>query len=190
MTGLVTRRALVVLMVLGVSLVIDQPACAQTLDAAKATRVKAAYIYNFAKFATWPADVFKTDDAPIIIGVVGPDPIAATLEKVVRGKTAHNRRIEVRRIAGVYPEAADELRECHLLFVCACESERIGQLWRLLGNRPVLVVSDIEGFAKRGGMIGLALEGGRIVFEIHRAAVEQTGIRLSAKLLKLAKIVG
>jgi len=163
---------------------------AQQLDTRKVTKVKAAYLYHFAKFATWPEGTFATAESPIVIGIVGPSVIADALERAVAGKTVHQRPILVRRIAKVSDGAASKLRGCHMLFVCACERDRIEQLWRLLEGSPVLVVSDMEGFARRGGMIGLTLSGTRIVFEIHRGAVRRSGVHLSAKLLKLAKIVG
>lgn len=190
MTDRWKRSSQVFAVTVGLSLAGAGPLCAQTLDEAKATKVKAAYVYNFAKFATWPASAFESDVAPLVIGVVGPDDIAGVLERVVSGKTVNGRSIEVRRIADISDSTAAALRDCHLLYVCACESDHVAQLWRMMEHQPVLVVSDMDGFAERGGMIGLALDGSRIVFEIHRGAVERAGLQLSAKLLKLARIVG
>lgn len=189
MTDLGVRRALAVAITLSLGLGNARPVYAQTLDEAKAIRVKAAYLYNFAKFAEWPRDVFRSADAPIVIGVLGNNPIANALEKTIKGKKVNRHPIVIRRIASITPDTAEEMRGCQLLFVCDCESDQVPKLWELLGDSPVLVVSDMKDFARRGGMIGLSLEGGRIVFEIRRESVDRAGIRLSAKLLKLARIV-
>lgn len=147
--------------------------------------VKAALLYHFAKFAEWPAEAFPTDQAPIVIAVLGESPFGATLTTAIEGKLANRRRVTVLH----YPTLED-LNACHILFVSASEGARLPKTLDGIGSRGILTVSDIEAFARSGGMIGLTTEEGRVHFEINLEVVTNAHLRLSAKLLSLAKIVG
>ncbi|MFQ5430328.1 MAG: YfiR family protein [Phycisphaerae bacterium] len=165
------------------------PVGGRDIDEAKARKVRAAYLYNFAKFVKWPAGAFKDDKAPFVIGVLGDDPFDDTLDDTVKGKTIHGRVIQVRRFHWEEEKARSEPLRCHLLYIARSERGRLSQVLAVLKKRPVLVVSDIAGFAHNGGMIGFVLEKGRIAFEINREALEQAHLKASSKLLKLARIV-
>ncbi|MFQ5495464.1 MAG: YfiR family protein [Phycisphaerae bacterium] len=162
-------------------------ALAQVIDETRALKVKAAYLYNFAKFVTWPKGAFDSDKAPLVIGVLGRDPFGRILDDTVQSKTVRGRRIEVRRLKWNREEDRKALPRCHVLFVCTSERGRLDDVLVWLNRAPVLVVGDDSRFAARGGMIGLVLDRGRIVFEINREAVERADLKASAKLLKLAR---
>lgn len=147
--------------------------------------VKAAFVYNFAKFTEWAPGAFAGDDAPIVIGVLGEDPFGAALGRTVRGKTVKGRRLAVRR----FSKAGDGLRTCHILFVSASESGRLASVFKHLQGEPVLTVGEIEGFGEKGGMINFVLDQHRIRFEINPEVAERAGLKLSSRLLKLARIV-
>ena len=150
-------------------------------DPAMDVVVKAAFLYNFAQFAVWPA---LPSGAPIIVCVVGDDRIAAALVETVRGHTISDHALEVWR-----PGDSAAWRICHLLFIADAETGR--SIGALDGIRtlPILTVSDSHGFSEAGGIIELYLEGGRIRFAINTDALERSGLRLSSRLLGLAKIV-
>ena len=179
------------LMVLAASawVVLTSSVCAQEVDEAKATKVKAAYLYNFTKFIQWPDTAFEDDKAPFVIGVLGDDPFGRILDDTVRGKKIAERSVKIRRLSWKEEEGRTSLRSCHILYISDSERYRLDDILAALEQRPVLVVSDVREFASDGGMIGFVLEQGRIIFEVNREALERAELKASSKLLKLARIV-
>jgi hypothetical protein len=163
--------------------------CAQEVDEAKAIKVKVAYLYNFAKFIQWPDDVFEDEKAPIVIGVLGADPFGRVLDDMVKGKSIGERPIKIERFDWNKEEDRGRLQDCHILYISSSERNRFDEIHGALEEQPVLLVGDTEDFAENGGIIGLVLEKGRIVFEINRVAADRAGLKVSARLLKLARIV-
>jgi hypothetical protein len=149
-------------------------------EAASEYRVKAAYLYYFATFVEWPEEAFARRGDDLVIGVLGDDPFGPLIEETVRGKTAHNRRLVVRRFTRV----KDALGS-HILFVSASEQERLPLIFKALEGTTILTIGDVEGFAERGGQIGLRTEGTRVRFQINVAAADRAGLRISSQLLKL-----
>lgn len=171
---------------LGVGGVDDGP-----IDLAKAVKVRAAVLLNFLRFTEWPASAFTKPDAPMVVGVLGDDPFGTVLEKTFEGKTIGNRTIRVVRLAGsgAGKATAQQLRECHLLFVADSEKSRLKEHLAATAGSATLTVGDLGGFALAGGMIELGLTDGKVTFSINRKAAEAAGLKLSAKLLQLGKIV-
>ena len=163
-----------VLMLLAALLLAIAPARAQVSD----TQVKAAFLLNFAKYAEWPAASFTAPDAPLKLCIVGRDPFGETLRATAVG--AHPMSIE----RGV---ADDALKTCHIAYIAESEDRRLPRILALLRQQPVLTVSDIDGFAAAGGMIGLVLADDRVRFDINLAAANASKLRLSSQLLKLAR---
>ena len=162
--------------------------CARLLagDAAVSEyQVKATFIYNFTKFTDWPAGAFESPNAPIVIGIVGDDLFGTTIDDLVRGELVRNRLLAVKRLR---PE--DDLRGCNLLFISFSAKDRIPALISQLKGSPVLTVSEIEGFAAQGGMVNLLVVNKNLKIEINQAAVDEAGLQISAKLLRLAHLVG
>jgi hypothetical protein len=145
------------------------------------TSVKAAFLYNFAKFTEWPA---LAADASIVACVVGDDGIADALVETVRGQTIAGHALEVLR-----PQERAVWRGCQLLFVAAAEIRRSTAALDSIKTLPVLTVSDGSGFSQSGGIIELYVDGGRIRFAINVDAAGRSGVRLSSRLLGLAKII-
>ena len=142
--------------------------------------MKAAFLYNFAKFAEWTA---LPPGAPIVVCVVGDDEVAAALVAIVRGQTIGGRTVDTWR-----PVEVKTWRSCHVLYTTAAEN-RAGGGVSGLRTLPVLTVSDSKGFAQSGGIIELYVEDERLRFAINVDALERSGLRLSSRLLGLAKIV-
>ena len=162
---------------------------AQEVDESKAIKVKAAYLYNFAKFIQWPDTAFEDDKAPFVIGVLGDDPFGRILDDTVKGKKIAERSVTIRRFSWKEEEDRTSLKDCHILFISGSEQNRRDEIFAALKGHPVLVVSDIHEFARDGGMVEFVLEEGRIVFEITREALEKAELKVSSRLLKLARIV-
>lgn len=156
---------------------------AEPEDRTREYRIKAAFLYNFAKFTRWPAASFAAPDAPLRICVYGEDPFGPTLESIA-GKTVQGRPVAVARPSDL--SAGDA---CHMLFVSESEAANLGRILAALQRRPILTVADMPGFAAAGGIINLKInEEERIRFEINVARARLAGLRLSAKLLSLAEI--
>jgi hypothetical protein len=148
-------------------------------DAVTPSALKAAFLFNFAKFADWSS---VPPSGPIVLCVANDDKVGTALIDSVRGQTLEGRAIEVRRLKSDEP-----LPSCHVLFVPAADAR---ETLTKIGREPsVLTVSDAAGFAQSGGMIELFEEAGRMRFAINVRAAQRLGVRLSSRLLDLAKIV-
>jgi hypothetical protein len=146
--------------------------------------VKAAFLYNFARFVEWPAEAFRDAHAPFVIAVLGRDPFGRALDQTVAGKSVLGRRIEVRRA-----DRLDGVRGAHIVFVSASERGHLSTILRAMNAPGVLVVGETDGFAQRGGAINFVLHGNKVRFEINPARAEQSRLRISSQLLKLATLV-
>ena len=146
--------------------------------------VKAAMIYNFAKFVRWPQQEPNQARA-LVVGVVGEGPMRDALDQVLKGKEVEGRQIRTVRFARTEP-----ISSCEILFVGSSESTRVREILDHLQGRPVLTVGETDGFSKTGGVIGFVMEGNKVRFEINVAAARRVGIEISSKLLRLATVVG
>jgi hypothetical protein len=164
-----------------VATLIASPGIAAGADVTPDVAVKAALLFNFAKFADWPA---LPDDAPIAFCVVGDDGIAAALEGTLRGQNINDHRLNVSR-----PQDGATWHTCQLLFISEPESRRSIAALEAIKALPVLTVSDGKSFSQTDGIIELYVEGGRMRFAINVDATERSGLRLSSRLLGLAKII-
>jgi len=149
-----------------------------------AAEIKAALLFNFAKFVEWPAEAFPDLSAPMTFCVYGEDSVGAGLEALIRGETLSGRRLAVRRLRDL-----QQVRECHLLFVSAAEKGRVSETLAALRDARVLTVGEGADFLGRGGMIRLFLEQNRMRFDINLDAAEKSGLKISSKLLRLAQAV-
>lgn len=157
----------------------------QTLAAGPASfseyEVKSAMLVNFTRFVDWPPSLFSKPGQPLVIGVLGPDPFGQALDEVAREKIVNGRAIQVRRFDSWPPP-----EPVHVLFVGKIERRKMKGLFGSLGGQTILTVSDSDGFAGQGGMIGLTIEEGKVKFEVNLEAAERGGLKLSSKLLRLA----
>ncbi len=156
------------------------PARAQALTE---EQVKAAYLYNFAKFVEWPESAFSGAAAPLRICVVGDEAMVEALQPLA-GKEATGRPVSVTSL----PRGGDP-EGCHILFVSAGEWRGARALLEGLGRRPVLTVSDRTGFAEGGGVVQFLVEENRVRFAINPDAGQRAGLKISSRLLQLAQIV-
>ncbi len=146
--------------------------------------VKAAFVYNFTQFVDWPAGSFARNDSPIVIGLVGSDPLGQAIEHTIQEKRTNGRPFVIRRL-GI--DAA--LRECHMVVVSRDEAQRLDKIVEILQSAPVLTIGESQGFANRGGIINLVLQDGKIGMEVNVLAARMAHLSISSKLLSLARIV-
>lgn len=148
---------------------------------ASAPELKAAFLLNFVKFATWSG---VQPGASVALCVLDDDRIGDALTTSVRGQTIEGHTLNVQRPKGDAP-----LQSCHVLFVPGSDPRKVLLRITAVKELPVLTVSDARGFAESGGMIELYEENGRMRFAINVETVQKSGVKLSSRLLDLARIV-
>lgn len=146
--------------------------------------VKAAFLYNFAKFVDWPADAFRSPRDPMVLCLLGEDPFGRELDRTVGGKTVLGRQLVVRRL-----ETLTGVEECRILFVSSSEGPRFGQVLAAVADHAVLTVGEEEAFGRAGGIISFVVRQSRVRFQIDRAAAARAGLGISSQLLELAETV-
>lgn len=147
--------------------------------------LKAAFLFNFAKFVEWPESAFAGERAPLTLCVYGEDPFGPALDGVVQGERVGERSLLVQR-----PDSLDDLGDCHVLFVGRSEKDRLGEVMAQVRGKPVLTVADTDGFLRAGGVINFILEGKKVRFLIDQEAAERSGLEISSKLMRLAVNTG
>lgn len=146
-------------------------------------QVKAAFLYNFAKFVEWPEDVLTDSNDPIVIGVFGNDPFGMDLDETIKGKTVKNRELVIRRFHQI-----QELEFCHILFIGSPEKKSLFSILERSEKLCILTVGETEDFTRYGGMIKFMIVENKVRFEINVESIDQAGLKISSKILKLAKI--
>jgi hypothetical protein len=146
--------------------------------------VKFAFLFNFAKFVEWPADSWNSPDAPLLICVVGHDPFSPDLEGELRTRKAWGHPVQVLK-----PTPAETLSACHMVFIPATEKDQAGRIVRSLTGSSALTVGESDGFAAMGGVMNLTVEKSEVHFEVNRLAADRAHLKISSKLLSLARIV-
>jgi len=154
-------------------------------QSATADQVKAAYLVNFAKFVEWPEGTFVSADASLQFCTFGRSAVADELESGVAGKLISGHPIKVRRL-----DNADNARNCQLVFVAASTGRQQQRVLEVFRGQPTLVVGDGEAFASSGGTIGFVTEKGRVLFEINVKSADESHLRISSRLLALARVIG
>ena len=156
------------------------PAVAQS---ATAPELKAAFLYNFAKLTEWPTDVLPAA-SPLVLCVAGDSRVLKALDEATRGREIDERRLVVREMDPQGP-----VESCHLLYVDDIDAKRAVLLIERVKDAPVLSLSDFDRFADLGGSAHLFVEDGRMRFAVNLGATQRSKLRLSSRLLSLAKIV-
>jgi hypothetical protein len=146
--------------------------------------VKASLLLNFAKFAEWPSGSVQAESRTVAICVLGVDPFGGALDAVAEGRTAGGRPIEVKRY-----RQSEGVEDCHVLFIAASEGSRTAQVLARIRESPVLTVGEAPDFAERGGVIRLSVEDNRARFSVNLGPAEASRLKLSSKLLSVARTV-
>lgn len=167
------------------SLVISIPLHAPAQETlSREFQIKAVFLFNFTQFVQWPADAFPDPTSPFVIGVLGQDPFGAYLDETIMNEAVGNHNLVVERYATV-----EDIKNCHILFVSLTNKQEVRKALDAVKGKPVLTVSDAEGFAKSGGMVRLYNEVGHIRLRINVQPVTDANLVMSSKLLRLADVV-
>jgi hypothetical protein len=153
-------------------------------DSQREYQVKAAFLYNFAKFVEWPSRAFVDSTGPLRFCIVGQDPFGETLDATVRGRTVGGRGIVVERVS-----VGEAVRHCHLVFVDAVGERELAHILHNFSRVAVLTVGESPAFLEAGGMLRLFVDGNKVRFDVNVGAAETAGLKVSSQLLKLARSV-
>jgi YfiR/HmsC-like len=146
--------------------------------------IKTGFLFNFTKFVEWPSDAFANPGAPMVLGMVGDGPVADLLSETAAGKTVNGRAVVVLRF-----KEGQDLRNCQILFVNLSERKRLPQILEHVKGSPVLTVGETGGFVQSGGMINFYVEDNRVRLEINLDATARARVKISAKLIAVARLV-
>ncbi len=147
-------------------------------------QVKAAFLFHFAQFVEWPEGAFKDASSPLTYCTIGEDPFHGSLDETLNGKTIGARSFRV-----LHLKQPQEIRGCQVLFVGAGEKKLFPAILAGVQGNSVLTVGESEHFVREGGMIGFLLEENKIRFEINLEAAQKAKLKISSRLLALAKSV-
>jgi hypothetical protein len=160
----------------------------RTPGVSKEYQVKAAFLYNFAKFVDWPADRFSHDTAPIRIAVIGQNPFGDELDHALRGRKISGRDVLVDYLAAA-DRPAFEASSYHVIYVAAGEERSLEKFAGGTGGARALTVGESARFAAEGGIVKFSTIDDKVRFEINADAADVAGLKISAQLLKLATTV-
>jgi uncharacterized protein DUF4154 len=155
----------------------QEPAALEASEAG----VKAAYLYKFAAYVDWPESASAGSRA-FVIGVMDADEVAQELERIVPGRSVHDRPVEVRRLREGHSTAG-----LHMLFVGRGADVRAA----LGGSQQpgLLVVTDNPRGLELGSTINFVLAGEHLGFEVSLEAAQHHGLSISSRMLNVARRV-
>lgn len=145
---------------------------------------KAAFVYNFAKFTDWPEAAWKEKNSPLVLCTVGKDELVNGL-KWLAGKEIRGRSVTIRSLKN-----RETSETCHVLYIAISEKNRYKNILKSVADEPVLTVSELPLFARSGGVIELYSKKSRTRFIIDLGIARKAGLMLSARLLKIAVVIG
>ena len=145
--------------------------------------VKMGFIYNFAKFVTWPQAADDRDPQTLVLCYVADDPSIAVFQKL-DGKTIRDRKIKV-----VAYQDGTCIAQSHIIFFATRDQERIQEILAQAKGRGILTIGEVEGFSRWGGVINLFEESNRLRFKVNLTAARREGLKMSSQLLVSAQIV-
>lgn len=146
---------------------------------AREPEVKAAFLYNFSKLVYWPTNAFAASNSPVVIGILGRDPVAKELERMIEGRAFNGREIKAARF-----DSVEDITNCHVLFISDTERRKLESILNKLQSRPILTVGETKGFAENG-VIELIKTNSNIHFRINLDAAKRAGLQLSSHLTRL-----
>jgi hypothetical protein len=142
--------------------------------------LKAAFILNFSKFVEWPESAFR-GKREFCISTLGRTPLDRELA-ALSGKTISGRIIVFRQFS-----SPEEAAHCQVLFISRSELARADGILDALKGSPVLTIGDREDFCKKGGMLSIEKENGKLVFDVNFHEIQREKLKANSQLLKLAR---
>lgn len=146
--------------------------------------VKAAFLYRFGSFVEWPPEAFANGDSPFVLVIAGSDEVATHLETLTAERTMNGRTVVVRRVA-----RGEEVGQAHVLFIGRDARRAFDSLVGMVFGSPVLVITEVEGGVMQGSMIDLVIDAERVRFDVAPDAAAAQGLKISSRVLAIARQV-
>jgi hypothetical protein len=153
-------------------------------DRVDSREVKAVFLVNFLSFAEWPAAKLGAPQARLTVAILGDPSFAALVEKAAAGRSVNGRGITVQAI-----DAPEQAAPAHLVFIASSQARQLPAVLRAVADAALLTVGDTDGFARDGVAINLYTLDNRVRIEVNSTAAARAGVKLSANLMRLARIV-
>jgi len=161
-------------------------------------RIKAAFVYNFAKFVVWPDEAKDDRDKPVVIGVLGNTPIYSALDALA-GKKIKKRTVVCKRLKTIErldckelesckekDKRLDDLYKCRILFVANSEKKKFSKLSSICEQQHILTIGSSKDFLETGGIFNFVIKDNKVRFKVNAAAAKRAKLEVSSKVLRLA----
>lgn len=180
------RLACLAAVAVTVALLLTAPQIARAQPTAPMTEyeAKARILEQFTRFIEWPEPAGPAD-APFALCILGSDPFGPHLKRATEARKIGSRPIVIRPL-----ESPDDAGQCQMIFVARGERAALARVVARIGGKPVLTVGDGAGFAEQGLLLNFYLSSESVRFEANPHAIQRSGLKVSARLLKLARLVG
>ena len=150
-------------------------------------QLKAAFLFNFAKFVEWPPKAFASKTSPMVIGILGDNPFQDDLTRMIRDRSVDEHPLKVLEIKE-FP--SPEATNCHILFISNSQKAHLTNIIESLRGIAVLTVGEAGNFTESGGMIKFYVEQTKIRFQINQDAATKASLKISSKLMSLSSKPG
>ncbi len=169
---------------LAMALLCMQPPTLLRAENLNGDAIKAGYIFNFTRFVDWPADAFADTKAPIVIGILGEDPVGDLLSAAAAGKTVNGRMVVVKQF-----KQGQDLRACNILFISASEHRFAPRVREQLKGSSVLTVGDADGALSTSDIISFVMEDNKVRLQINLEGASEARLSISSKIIAVARVV-
>lgn len=147
-------------------------------------KVKAGYLYNFARFVQWPQTAFAGPDSPFVIGVLDAKEAFGVVQSILDTRPVDGRPIAVRAVT-----SGQINRDVHILLVTRAAGKTAEEMSAMIGSAPVLLVGETEQFAEFGGTLGFTRDGETIRINLNLERALAAGLKVSSKLSSVSRVV-
>ena len=168
---------------LAIPLLISHLVLSNPIQPSREYQLKAVFLFNFTQFVEWPPNSFSSDQAPMVIGILGTDPFGSYLEETIAGEKINGHPLLVQRYNNV-----EEIETCQILFINVAETNKRELIITRLKERNILTVSDAPDFLQQGGMIRFFTKQDKIKLQVNLEATKTANLVISSKLLRLVEI--
>ncbi len=161
------------------------PTSVRAAESARPEEVQAVFLLNLTRFIRWPDNAFASDTSPLVIGVMPGDPVGVLLAEAAHNEVVSGHPIEVREI-----RSAADLEGCQFAYFAKLEMGQVNPLLSPLRTKPILTVSDVDGFLSIGGHVQIFSRAGHLRLRVDLRNLRRAQLAASAPLLRVAEVTG
>lgn len=155
----------------------------QEVERPAVSAMRAAFVFNLVRFATWPSGV-RPASAGVTICTLGAAGVADALEAMAAQRSPGGPVYSIRRL-----DSAADLRPCHVLYIGDRDAARVTKVVAGIRDLPVLTVGESEAFIRSGGIASLFPEKESMRIAVNTTAARRSNVQLSSRMLSLARVI-